>query len=70
MCDDHDHPPQPLDPTDVETLIGLARQTALETVAETMRGVLDAVLLDDRAERLRAVATILMKIEAEQRRPN
>jgi hypothetical protein len=38
MCDDHDHPPQPLDPTDeqIATLIAIARETAATAVFEIL----------------------------------
>jgi len=73
MCDkrkpDQD-PPQPLDPTDeqIATLIAIARETAATAVFEILADVWQAILIDDRDQRLRAVATILTRVEAAQRR--
>lgn len=67
MCDKPKPGEDPPD-IDVETLIALTRQVALATVAATMRDVMAAIEIDDKQERLQAVASILMRIELERHR--
>jgi hypothetical protein len=70
MCDQRktEDPRPPTEPTaeQIAALIGIARQAAIDQMAEIVRRVLDAALIDDRAERLQAIAKVCARYELEQ----
>ena len=47
-------------------LIGIARAAALEQMVEIVNRVLDAALIDDRAERLAAIAEVCVRYDLER----
>jgi len=49
----------------IAALIATARQVAIDMMAEIVRRVLDAALIDDRAERLAAIAEVAMRYDIE-----
>ena len=68
MCDrkteDQPQPPNLAD-EQIAALIATARQVAIDMMAEIVRRVLDAALIDDRAERLAAIAEVAMRYDIE-----
>lgn len=69
MCERKtEDPPQPLpeglSDEQVKSLIALTRSVVLATAGEVLRDVLVAIEIDDRQQRLDAVAAILTRIDA------
>ena len=63
--------PEGMDDVSIDALIGIARATVAVMVREVMHEVMQAILIDDRDGRLRAVATIMrQQLELEQQRAN
>jgi hypothetical protein len=63
-------PPPDLSDEEAKALIGIARQVAIDQMAEIVRRVLDAALIDDRTERLQAIAAVCVRYDLErQHRP-